>query len=241
MLSIAPCHDMLFAPGLFRAYDTLFAHDVLARLARGLPASSQLRMAETDSGYSLEAELPGTKPSEIEVTIKGSDLIVTAKTDAKNGLTRRLNHRITLPADADADKAAASCENGVLHIELPKQAPAEPLAPFEIGLVEPDALPEDGQAHYRQTLHAPGVAPADLKITCTAEEISVEGRTEARGGRAYGIHRRFALPDDADTAGATAALTHGLLTLVVPRRPEPEPRLLPVADGASAEDDFHMC
>ena len=98
-----------------------------------------------------------------------------------------------------------------------------------------------------------GVAPSDLKITCVGGHVEIEGRTEARG-TAYGIHRRYVLPRDADKTGATASLAHGILTLVVPKRTQPEPRELPVANGAApapaaadaamdaaAADDFHMC
>jgi len=244
MLSLLhPCHDTLFAPAaLLHAQDLL-----LARVAHGLLSSPHFCLDENDAGYSLESELPGTKPSEVHVSVKGLELIIKAKLSDVNGLRSHFERRLTLPNDADAGKAIASCENGILRIEVPKK---EPAATFEIGLVEFDELPPsncegDDQPQYRETIAAPGVAPADLKITCSCSDIEIVGQTAVRG-KVYGIQRRYSLPRDADVAGSTAALAHGILTLVVPKRAQPEAdlTLLPVGDGAGAgeaEEDFQMC
>ena len=91
---------------------------------------------------------------------------------------------------------------------------------------------------------APGVAPGDLKITCSGNHVEIEGRTGA-----YGIRRTYTLPHDADKAGATACLAHGVLTLVVPKMPQSAPRKLVVnvadapvaAPAAAAEANWEMC
>merc|ERR1712137_1388232 len=212
MLSLVhPCHDALFAPSLFHAHDLL-----LARVAHGLASAPQLHMSQTDTGYSLEAQLPGTKPSDVHVSVECLELIVRAKLANDNGLRSRFERRLTLPVDADAGKAVDSYENGILRIEVPKK---EPAAPFEIGLVEPDVLPptngeEGGQAHYRETIAAPGVAPTDLKITCAGGDVEIVGRTKVRG------------------------MTYGILTLVVPKRLQTEGKitLLPaIGDDAACD------
>jgi HSP20 family protein len=42
------------------------------------------------------------------------------------------------------------------------------------------------------------------------------------------FHRRFALPDSADPDGITANGSHGVLRIVIPKRPESTPRRIQV-------------
>merc|ERR1712110_35144 len=98
MLSLVhPCHDALFAPSLFHAHDLL-----LARVAHGLASAPQLHISETDAGYSLEAQLPGTKPSDVHVSVECLELIIRAKLANGNGLRSRFERRLTLPVEPDA-------------------------------------------------------------------------------------------------------------------------------------------
>ncbi|MGY0504271.1 Hsp20/alpha crystallin family protein [Luteimonas sp. e5] len=85
----------------------------------------------------------------------------------------------------------------------------------------------------------PGVDPADIDIqmdkgllTIKGERSSVkhdEGENYSRIERSHGVfHRRFALPDSADAEGITAHGEHGVLEIVIPKRPETTPRRIQV-------------
>ena len=88
---------------------------------------------ETETGYLLEAELPGFKKEEIAVDIEGKALTITAKKeendekkDEKEGYLRkerrsgtysrsfRLNGIVT-------EEITASYEDGILRVALPKK------------------------------------------------------------------------------------------------------------------------
>ena len=87
---------------------------------------------EKDDRYEVKADLPGVKRQDVEVYVNGKDLEVVAdvKTEAKEEadgkllraerIHGRMQRRMTLPEELEADKAAAAYENGVLTIMLPK-------------------------------------------------------------------------------------------------------------------------
>jgi len=77
----------------------------------------------------------------------------------------------------------------------------------------------------------PGVDPNDIEIHMDKGILTIKGerkeeRTEESGKltrteRARGLfHRRFALPDSADAEGISASGRHGVLEIVIPKRPE---------------------
>jgi HSP20 family protein len=91
----------------------------------------------------------------------------------------------------------------------------------------------------------PGVDPAEIEIqmdkgllTIKGERSSVkreEGERYSRVERSHGIfHRRFALPDSADPDGITASGEHGVLEIVIPKRPETTPRRIQVGNRGAA-------
>jgi HSP20 family protein len=81
----------------------------------------------------------------------------------------------------------------------------------------------------------PGVDPQAIDINMDKGVLSIRGERKAaaaaedgkytRAERAHGIfHRRFALPDSADPDGIRASGKHGVLEIVIPKRPETTPR-----------------
>jgi HSP20 family protein len=92
-----------------------------------------LDMRETDDAFVVEAELPGIKPEDVEVTLEGRTLAIRGRyTEERegNGKTERylLRERrtgqvmrvITLPAPVDADNVTSTFDNGELEVSLPK-------------------------------------------------------------------------------------------------------------------------
>jgi HSP20 family protein len=94
-------------------------------------------MRETDDAYILEAELPGVKPEDAEVTLDGQTLVIRGRFgeerehDSKGRYLVRERRAgayaraITLPGGIDPDKVTSSFANGELTITLPKAAEAK--------------------------------------------------------------------------------------------------------------------
>ena len=82
----------------------------------------------------VRAELAGIRAAEIELEIRGRELIVAGNRRAPDADEERLYQQleiqhgpfrrvVALGADVDADAAAATFEDGVLTVELPIRAP----------------------------------------------------------------------------------------------------------------------
>ena len=85
----------------------------------------------------------------------------------------------------------------------------------------------------------PGIDPQDIEVQMDKGILSIKGerRSEStaeterfsRVERRYGsFHRRFALPDSADAEGISASGRHGVLEVVIPKKPETTPRRIQV-------------
>jgi HSP20 family protein len=60
-------------------------------------------------------------------------------------------------------------------------------------------------------------------------ETSAHAERYSRVERQYGsFHRRFALPDSADADGISAQGRHGVLEIVIPKKPETTPRRITI-------------
>lgn len=85
----------------------------------------------------------------------------------------------------------------------------------------------------------PGVDPKDIDVQMDKGLLTIKGertleaKTEterfSRTERVHGVfHRRFALPDSADADRITASGHHGVLEIVIPKKPETTPRKIQV-------------
>ncbi|MFA5684463.1 MAG: Hsp20/alpha crystallin family protein [Lysobacteraceae bacterium] len=85
----------------------------------------------------------------------------------------------------------------------------------------------------------PGVDPQDIEIHMDKGILSLRGERKGesreeterytRVERAHGVfYRRFALPDSANADGISATGNHGVLEIVIPKRPETTPRRIAV-------------
>jgi len=90
---------------------------------------------EDDEAVTVEAELPGFKREEVNVTVDNGMLSIIAERqpEEKKGTVHlserrlmRVERRFTLPASVDEDKAEAKLEGGVLKLRLPKTAESKP-------------------------------------------------------------------------------------------------------------------
>jgi HSP20 family protein len=81
-----------------------------------------------------------------------------------------------------------------------------------------------------------GVDPADIEVHMEKGTLSIKGErqqqeVDGEGGkytrveRSHGVfYRRFALPDSADAEHISASGKHGVLEIVIPKKPETTPR-----------------
>ena len=90
---------------------------------------------ETEDAWIVEAELPGVKPEDVNVEVRGSELAISGeiKEREREGILRRrtrktgeFDYHITLPGDADAEKIEADLHDGVLTVRIPKPEQERP-------------------------------------------------------------------------------------------------------------------
>ncbi len=110
-----------------------------------------LDVYETTDTLVVKAAIPGVKPEDVEITVKGNYLAISGETKEetesqdKNYLRREsrvgtFSRMIELPNELQSDKADAKFENGVLTITFPK---AEQLKPKKIQV---KAVESNGQS-----------------------------------------------------------------------------------------------
>jgi HSP20 family protein len=129
MVSLREAMDRLFEESFLRP--DLFGGGETA--AGALP----LDMYETENDVVVKASAPGVKPEDIEVTVTGDLLTIKGefkteeKTEKRNFLRQERRYgsfcrQVGLPAGVDSSKAAASFENGILTLTLPKVEAVKP-------------------------------------------------------------------------------------------------------------------
>ncbi|SEI93976.1 Hsp20/alpha crystallin family protein [Frateuria terrea] len=116
-------------------FDDLFRTFGLRPMFRDLDVAPEIRIDvnESEEAYDIDADLPGVRKEDIDVTVDGNQVSITAEarreSERKNGgrevRTERYYGRVfrsfSLPTDVDDAKANARYENGVLSLHLPKK------------------------------------------------------------------------------------------------------------------------
>ena len=122
--------DDLFKGFLVRpvAYD--------GRAGEALPRM-KVDVAEQNGAYTVTAELPGVKKEDIQVTIDGAEVTLSAEVKREKEVTQdervlhaertfgKVSRSFTLPQEVDEAKAEAKFRDGVLELKLPKKAAAQ--------------------------------------------------------------------------------------------------------------------
>lgn len=97
------------------------------------PAQIKVDVKETDQGYIVQAEVPGVPKEDIQVSIDGN--VVTLSAEVKQSDSQSDDEKLLrseryygavsrsfqLPADIDQETAKAKYDNGVLTLTLPKK------------------------------------------------------------------------------------------------------------------------
>jgi len=98
---------------------------------QGAAVGLALDVEESEEAYTLRASLPGFKPEDVDVTVLGDTLTITARHQGEqerqgaNYLLRErrsgsVSRSIALPQKVQADQAEARYEHGELVLTLPK-------------------------------------------------------------------------------------------------------------------------
>lgn len=93
----------------------------------------RIEVAEDDKAFRVKAELPGIDKDDIEVSVDGNQVAISAevKREKHTGENEReifteryygnVYRAFTLPGDLESDKVDAHYDNGVLRLTLPKK------------------------------------------------------------------------------------------------------------------------
>jgi len=106
--------------------------------ARGIQAFvPRTTVAETDNGYEVEVDLPGMKPEDVQVEMRGNELWLSGERKQEKEEKGKNYHRIEqeygrfervipLSAPVSEDKIKAHYQNGVLKVTVPKSEAVRP-------------------------------------------------------------------------------------------------------------------
>jgi HSP20 family protein len=98
------------------------------------PTRIRMDVKEDDKAYMVQAEMPGVKKEDIQVSIDGNQVSIAAEVKSEKVEKQgekvlrseryygKLYRAFSLPQDVDQDSAKARYENGVLELTLPKKA-----------------------------------------------------------------------------------------------------------------------
>lgn len=128
--------------------------------------------------------------------------------------------------------------------DLMRWDPFGEMAPITSGARRwsPDFEVRETKSSYVFKADLPGTKKEDLDISLVGNRLQVSGRRdeeeEARDDTYYAYERNygsftrtFTLPDTADTEHVSSELRDGVLTLVVPKKPEAQPRKIQIGTG----------
>ena len=105
-------------------------------MSRPAPQTFRVDVKESPEAWELSVELPGVKPEDISLQAENDTLTVSADLNSERSEERehyvyterrsgRMSRSFSLEG-VDQEKITAAYENGVLKVNLPKQAPAAP-------------------------------------------------------------------------------------------------------------------
>jgi len=95
-----------------------------------------LDVTETDDSFLVTAEVPGFTEKEIEITVEPTHLTISGKRgfkeEEKKGkavysetCSDEIFRSVTLPAEVDSEKVAATLKDGILQLTMPKATKSE--------------------------------------------------------------------------------------------------------------------
>lgn len=120
-----------------RLFDTLTNAGACAANGQVAPFVPAMNIWQNDAAYIVEAELPGFKMNEIEVSLLQNRLTISGRraeqteSNEQGEYIRRerrvgeFSRTVTVPSQVDAEHIQAHLDHGVLRITLPKAQAAQ--------------------------------------------------------------------------------------------------------------------
>jgi len=133
-----PAREMLtLRDEMDRLFDDFFGSPTTNHQQNSVNWGIPVDVREDQNSYRIEATMPGVSPENIDISINGNVLTVSAQTNSSQdkGDERyhirerrfgRFSRTITLPQDINSDAVQADYENGVLTLQVPKSEEAKP-------------------------------------------------------------------------------------------------------------------
>lgn len=111
-------------------FDSFF-NDNLGKFERNVFFTPRVDVKETEKAFEVHVALPGIKKEEISIEIEKSVLSISGERKLKNenkddkyhmveNFYGKFSRSFTLPENVDASKIAASYNDGILSVEIPK-------------------------------------------------------------------------------------------------------------------------
>src|SRR4051812_25569296 len=131
----SPWGDLLsFRQTMDRLFEDSFMRP---RTAETPGAGIPLDVLMTPDALVVEAALPGVKPENVDISVLGDTLTITAETPSEDRRAeggylyqevRRgsLSRAVSLPSNVRPEAATATFENGMLRLSIPKAEEAKP-------------------------------------------------------------------------------------------------------------------
>jgi HSP20 family protein len=126
-----------------RQMDELFDRSLAPQRRGGFSPAVDVYYTADPPRAVVRADLAGIDPSEIELQIRGRELVLSGHRRPEHGEERvyqqlEIEHGpfrrvVALGVDVDNDAASASYEDGILTVELPLRQPAARSVPIERG------------------------------------------------------------------------------------------------------------
>ena len=121
----------------FRKEMGRFAEGIFDDTSAGSVFAPSVNFAETETGYEVSIELPGMNPEDVQVEFKDGHLWVTGERKQESEEKGKTYHRverrygsfrrvIAIGNEVDAEKVDATYKDGVLTVDIPKAAAAQP-------------------------------------------------------------------------------------------------------------------
>ena len=121
----------------FRKEMGRFAEGIFFFFFSGSVFAPSVNFAETETGYEVSVELPGMNPEDVQVEFKDGHLWVTGERKQESEEKGKTYHRverrygsfrrvIAIGNEVDAEKVDATYKDGVLTVDIPKAAAAQP-------------------------------------------------------------------------------------------------------------------
>lgn len=121
------------------AFDDLFRGFFMrpVRIEGAPDVQMKMEVREDDKAYTVNAEIPGVKKEDIQVSINGNQVAISAEVKQEREVREgekvlrseryygKVSRAFTLGQDVDEDAAQAAYKDGVLSLTLPKKAAAK--------------------------------------------------------------------------------------------------------------------